>query len=366
MVAGCYTGHLEPCRQSESFLLFLLTPATTERYFRDRGELAVNETVRVTELSGGVSNEVLLVERSRGDRFVLKQAREQLRVEQEWKCDVRRIWREMDVLRLCGEVLETARDRPGLENTNVPGILFEDRQNYCYSMTAAPHGHQTWKQRLLTGDLSRETAVTAGRLLGQLHGGTWNDPWVASALADRSHFDALRIDPYYRRIAQVHPSLKEQVEALIDSVWSHQTCLTHGDFSPKNLLVSDGTMTLIDFEVGHYGDPAFDVGFCLTHLALKSIWAGQRCSDYLKLAGEFWYAYALRVGFLVDDCGDLQQRCVANLAGCLLARIDGKSPVDYLNEQQSQRVRELAMSLLRRSPASISDVLGMVEAVGTL
>src|SRR5690349_9198610 len=112
--------------------MYLLDPSTTERYLRERGELDPQETVRVTELSGGVSNEVLLIERGRGDRFVLKQAREQLRVQQEWKCDVRRIWREMDVLRLCGDVLRNAKvaDGPGIR-IRVPEILFEDRESFC-------------------------------------------------------------------------------------------------------------------------------------------------------------------------------------------------------------------------------------------
>src|SRR4051794_39295091 len=106
--------------------MYLLDPSTTERYLRERGELDPQETVRVTELSGGVSNQVLLVERGRGDRFVLKQAREQLRVQQEWKCDVQRIWREMDVLRLCGEVLHNVgqASSPAIQ-VLVPNILFE-------------------------------------------------------------------------------------------------------------------------------------------------------------------------------------------------------------------------------------------------
>lgn len=345
--------------------MYLLDPATTERYLRDRGELAAGETVRVSELSGGVSNQVLLVERGRGDRFVLKQAREQLRVEQEWKCDVRRIWREMDVLRICGEVLRKREMAPTPVTVCVPEILFEDYENFCYAMTAAPEGHRTWKQCLMTGHVEHELVVAAGRLLGQLHGGTWHDNRIRFSLADRIYFDALRIDPYYRRIAEVHPDLRPEINALIDSGSNHCDCLTYGDFSPKNLLVANDKMVLIDFEVGHYGDPAFDVGFCMTHLVLKSIWAGPKYGDYLKAAEDFWYAYALRLGLLIEgpNAGKLQQRCVANLAGCLLARVDGKSPVDYLNESQRAKVRELASLLFKEPVAQMSDAIQSVPRI---
>ena len=215
-------------------------------------------------------------------------------MQQEWKCDVRRIWREIDVLRLCGEILGrrgpgTGDQGPG-QNTSeqlacdfarvqpihseitvrVPEILFEDRDNYCYAMTAAPEGHRTWKEMLLAGEIDPEIAIAAGRLLGTLHAATWQDKRVAELLGDRSYFEALRVEPYFQHIADRNTEYPD-IRSLIFQLRTHQWCLVHGDFSPKNLLFKDGKLVLIDFEVGHFGDPAFDIGFFLSHLILKGV-----------------------------------------------------------------------------------------------
>ena len=348
--------------------MLLLDTTTSERYLRDRGELDDRESVCISELSGGVSNQVLLVERGRGDRFVLKQAREQLRVQQEWKCDVRRIWREMDVLRLCGDVLSTS----GLQNdtgikATVPEILFEDRDNFCYAMTAAPQGNRTWKEYLLSGQIDLPFGMMAGRMLGALHAGTWRSERVATAFDDRSYFDALRVDPYYRRVAEVHPQLRSDLTALIESVLNTRLSLVHGDFSPKNLLVSPDLMTLIDFEVGHFGDPAFDNGFLLAHLALKTIKAESLVSENLNLALSVWneYRQALQSLVIQSELASLEQRTCLNLGGCLLARIDGKSQVDYLNNAQRERTRKLAFKLLKDGFATVIEALNLLTVQPT-
>ncbi len=340
--------------------MYLIDSHTTENYLRQHNELASGETVVVRELAGGVSNVVLLVERGRGDRFVLKQAREQLRVQQEWKCDVRRLWREMEVLKIYEEILKEKRAQedaacvPGISFT-VPELLFHDRDNYCYAMTAAPPGNRTWKERLLSGEASSEIAVAAARLLGTLHGATWKQQSVAKQFGDCSFFEALRIDPYYRRIAEVHPELRPRLEGLIDSLAQNACCLVHGDFSPKNMLISPGELMLIDFEVGHYGDPAFDCGFFWSHLLLKGVKLNS--APLFALAHEAWQTYLGIVEQAVgNDNSSLATRGGANLAACLLARIDGKSPVDYLSFEQRATVRELAIQLLRSPPANMEFV----------
>jgi len=130
----------------------------------------------------------------------------------------------------------------------------------------------------------------------------------------------------------------------------------HGDYSPKNLLVWPGHVMLIDFEVGHYGDPAFDLGFFLSHLVLKSIWSGRRQAEYCQLAAEFWRAYHERLAATISaaELTALEERMLSNLAGCLLARIDGKSPVDYLSEDQRGVARGLARNWLSNPPADFA------------
>jgi hypothetical protein len=341
-----------------------ITADTASDYLRSSGRVASNEPIEVRELAGGVSNVVLLVTLPwRGERFVLKQARERLRVQEDWRCSVERIWGEVEVLRICGELLVEGRRTKDegriLFAPCVPGVLWEDRANYMYAMAAAPEVHRTWKEALL-GEWTKDNlrvAVAAGRLLGRLHAGTWRNNTVARQLDDRSFFDQLRLDPYYRFTAGVHGDRAPQLKQLIDSVWSHRLCLVHGDFSPKNLLVSPGQAMLIDFEVGHYGDPAFDLGFFLAHLVAKAVRARQVCRQFLALAGLFWIVYRVRLATVAtsSELADLQRRMMLNLAGCLLARADGKSPLEYLTSEERQAIRTLGREWLVTPPDRLLD-----------
>jgi 5-methylthioribose kinase len=343
-----------------------ITSTSAAEYLRDCGRIGPGERADAVELAGGVSNIVLLVSLpERGERFVLKQARERLRVSEEWLCPVERIWREVQTLQLCGELL--GGDLTGTRVTAVvPQLLWEDRANYAYAMTAAPASHRTWKERLLARQVDRDLATAAGRLLGRIHARSWNAPQVAAEFDDRAFFDQLRIDPYYRHLARHDGELAPPIERLIESVWTHRHSLVHGDFSPKNLLVWPGHLLLIDFEVGHYGDPAFDLGFFLTHLVLKSVWAGGRRDDYLQLAGEFWRSYQAELMNAVSptELRELEGRMVWNLAGCMLARVAGKSRVDYLTPEQQAHVRRLARRWLIDSPPTWESAVTWLKGAG--
>ncbi len=334
-----------------------LSAESVAEYLRSTGRATANAGIVARELAGGVSNLVLLVEiPGRGERFVVKQARGRLRVAEEWLCPVERIWREVEVLNLCGELVARFEAQgPKFEvEAEVPRVLWEDRGNYAYAMTAAPTDHRTWKEMLLAGqmELSRELAVACAKLLAAIHAGSWQDRAIAEQFDDRSYFEQLRIDPYFRWTAKRHPDLAAPIEQLIESVATHRRCLVHGDFSPKNLLVWPGHVMLIDFEVGHYGDPAFDLGFYLTHLLLKSIWAGSRGEEYRNVAHLFWQTYqtAMRKSVAADEIAALESRMLLNLTGCMLARVDGKSPVDYLTPPHQEVVRGLARHWLQNPP----------------
>ena len=351
-----------------------LTPNTAASYLRDREAIGTREQVEIRELSGGVSNTVLLVHRPDipDNDFVLKQALPRLKVQQEWLCSIERIWREVEVLEICGRLLASGRRQPPDINqsscwtTSVPQILFSDRANYCYAMTAAPAGHKTWKEQLLSGGADPAIAAACGTLLGKLHAGSWRSPEIASRLEDRTFFDSLRLDPYYRRLAVVHPDLAAILNKLIDDTYATRLCLVHGDYSPKNLLISSGQIWLIDFEVGHFGDPAFDLGFFLTHLALKAIRAGERRDEHLDLINVFWTSYTASLLAVVtpEELTDLSRRSALHWAACMLARVDGKSPVDYLSLAAQNLSRQLARSLLVQPAPNIEGTIARIGALG--
>lgn len=355
-------------------------------YLQDVGLLAANELCNIRELAGGVSNLVLRVSFPDGHRpdFVLKQARPQLRTADLWYCTVERIWREVEVLRACGELLQqqpsnvggdSVADRIALDAvigdgvasySIVPAVLFEDRDNYVFTMTAAPAAHTVWKADLLAGRVEPNIAKQCGRLLGELHAGSWGRADLAVRLADRQIFRELRLDPYYRHVARVHPDVAPHFQRLIDDNEARQLCLVHADFSPKNLLVysqpveerglapsqvdtirpgdetrgacppisTGGGLMLVDFETGHYGDPAFDLGFFLSHLLLKAIHRAPDHERYFDLTRQFWAAYEATLQPKIGDATyrELVARGIQNVAGCAWARIDGTSKVDYLQD----------------------------------
>jgi len=308
-------------------------------YLARRGLLAV----RVSALGGGVSNTVLLAE-CEDRRLVLKQALAKLRVEQEWLSERSRVFREAAALRLAAEVLP-----PG----SVPEVLFEDRDNFLFAMSAAPAGAVTWKQLLLEGTICEETAERAGRMLARLISAT-GTPDATREFGDQTVFDQLRLDPYYRSTARRHPELAPCFTRLIEDSGNRRVSLVHGDWSPKNFLLDGASMLAIDFEVIHFGDPSFDAAFLLNHLLLKSFYRPQWRAGYAGLARRFWTVLSagLPPGFEWMEAATLR-----HLGGLLLARIDGKSPAEYIREEGlKQRIREAARELILAPPHSIGDV----------
>lgn len=335
--------------------MHLIDEDNAEAYLRQRGWVTPKERVTVRRLTGGVSNEVLYV--SRPDRanvdFVVKQARPQLRTPEPWFSSVERIWREVEVLRTCQNLLlaelRPEATHPGELTAGTPRVLHEDRENYDFAMSAAPADHRVWKADLLGGRIEPVIAEACGRLLGRLHAGTWHDPRVAAQLDDRRLYDELRLDPYYRFVARGNPAFASALERLIDETWRERHCLVHADFSPKNMLVYNGGLLLVDFETGHYGDPAFDLGFFLSHLVLKAVYHSPGHEAYLALTNRFWHSYLAEMERVVPqaDLRQLERRAIANFAGCAWARLDGKSQVDYLTDTARRAlVRGLCQELL--------------------
>lgn len=330
----------------------LVDEQSAAEYLRFRGWVRGDERVEVRELAGGVSNEVLYVSRPEtpsGD-FVLKQARAQLRTPDPWFCGVERIWREVEVLRVCAELLD-APDRSSADAgtlvARTPRILHEDRENYAFAMSAAPEDHRVWKADLLAGQADPAIAAACGRLLGRLHAGSWQNAEIRQRLEDRTIFDELRLDPYYRTLARSFPGDAPHLERLIESVLAHRRSLVHADFSPKNLLVYSGGLLLVDFETGHYGDPAFDLGFFISHLVLKAVFHAPDHERYLSLTEVFWRAYQAELADTIGDAEwrDLHRRAALNFAVCAWARLDGTSKIDYLTDIAR---REMLRSFCRR------------------
>ena len=313
------------------------------RYVRARlGDF--REPARVTALGGGVSNTVLLVE-SGSVRVIVKQSLAKLRVEEDWFSDRERIFRESAAMRMLEKLLP---------EHSVPHVLFEDPANFAFAMTAAPVEAEMWKTLLLRGEISLDTAGQTGRMLGAMIARTYQNGEFRRAFGDQTVFDQLRIDPYYRTTARRHPELAGAFDRLIRESGERRVSLVHGDWSPKNLLVSGQSVTAIDFEVAHFGDPSFDAAFLLNHLLIKSVYRAQWRPSYQRAALRFWDVLS---GALPEGFDWFEAETVRHLGGLLLARVDGKSPVEYVKDEgMKEQLREMARRVLLERPAKVSEV----------
>jgi tRNA A-37 threonylcarbamoyl transferase component Bud32 len=303
-------------------------------------------------LPGGVSNRTVWLERPDGEAWVIKQALAKLRVAEDWFSDPQRIHRE-------------ALGLTWLERLTPPGsitpLLFEDATHHLLAMRAVPRPHENWKNLLLAGEVRREYVAQFGQLLATIHReGYGRRDEVSPVFADRSFFESLRLEPYYRFTAQRRSTAASFLNDLVAETLGTRLTLVHGDYSPKNVLVHDGRLVLLDHEVIHFGDPAFDLGFALTHFLSKAHHLPWHRAAFLEAAECFWQTYAEVAGELARWPG-LEARAVRHTLACLLARVDGRSPLEYLTEAERGRQRQVVLSIMPRSPGRLSELLRLLR-----
>ena len=321
----------------------LLTPAAAEAYLNGLGIVDVCD---VRELAGGVSNVVLYASSSEGG-LVVKQSLPRLNVAEEWLASQERTIREAEALQVVADAL------PG----SVPRLISLDQKQYVMVIEAAPPDWVTWKQQLLAGEVDEATAAWLGGWLGQ-----WQtlDTGRAPRLADYEVFVQLRVDPYYRVTAARHPDLERLIDRHVDAMLAAPRCFVHGDYSPKNVLVGVNGAWVIDFEVVHVGDPVFDVAFMLNHLLLKSLHRPELAHALRRCARGFLSGYEAEAPTELIPEG----RYLCGHVGCLmLARVDGKSPAEYLTIEERGRAAALARRLLATLPDEIDDGWTLLDEV---
>jgi len=311
-------------------------------YLRATGRVTGPATVE--SLSGGVSNVVLRVVTEQGS-FVLKQSCPRLRTAEEWLSDLERVYREHEVMQaLC----------PLLPPGTVPEVLFEDRTNYVFAMSHAPSDARVWKDDLLAGHIDLELGSRVGYVLGLMHEASARNRQGFEGLRDSRVFVQLRVEPFYRKVQERRPEVAQPIEDLIERMLTRPEALCHGDYTPKNMLIHAHGFMLVDYETAYLGDQAMDLGLFLAHLLLKASRRPEKRVDFCNLISTFWTAYRATVTSLPEG---LESRAVAHLGACLLARIDGTSPVNYLDEATRSKVRGLGRMVLLENVPSLSAVL---------
>jgi aminoglycoside phosphotransferase (APT) family kinase protein len=305
--------------------------------------VSADQQVILTPLAGGVSSDIFRAELP-GSVICVKRALGRLKVAADWRVPVERNRWEAEWMRVAGGIV------PGA----VPEILGEDRESGAFAMSwMPPDDFPVWKKLLVEGDADTRTAAAVGDVLGRIHAATADRPDIAARFATDALFQAIRLDPYLVTVAKTHPDLSRQLLALVATTGSTRRVLVHGDFSPKNILVGAEGPIFLDAECAWYGDPAFDLAFVLNHLLLKGVWRPDRRSDYLGMFASLCAAYRSRVTW--EPWTALETRTAALLPGLLLARVDGKSPVEYVTDERDRNaIRAFARAHLQRPAASLT------------
>ena len=312
---------------------------------RRMGLIGSHERPAFVALAGGVSSEIYRVELAAGPVCV-KRALPKLKVSAEWKAPVERNRYEVAWMR-------AAR---AIEPALVPRILGEDAEGAAFAMEYLdPACHPVWKEELRDGRIDAGFAAEAGRRLARVHAATAGDARVEGAFRTDAIFHAIRIEPYLLATARAHPDRAGALEALARTTAGTRLALVHGDVSPKNILVGPRGPILLDAECAWYGDPAFDLAFCLNHLLLKCLWRPAWRERYLGSFDALRGAYLEGVAW--EPAAAIEARAARLLPGLFLGRVDGKSPVEYLTDARDQdRVRRVARALLAAPPARLAEV----------
>lgn len=318
------------------------------RLLAELGLSGPGETCEMRPLTGGVASDVVRVDVS-GKSYCIKFALEKLRVAADWRAPVRRSAAEYAWLSYAWRM---APD-------NAPRLYgFSQAENGFVMEFIDGANTVLWKDVLLHNTPEAAVADTVGSLLGRLHAGSTGADFDSDGLENGEDFDALRLDPYIRFTATRHPAVADRLTEAADALHAARIALIHGDVSPKNILLRDRRPILLDAECATMGDPCFDVAFCLNHLVLKSVHLPEHRSVLLGMVRGFWAAYEPHVTW--EPVSDLEPRVAGLLPILMLARVDGKSPVEYLTEAERDLVRDLALALIRDDCHDIEDVVAAV------
>ena len=291
--------------------------------------------VVVTPLAGGVSSDIARVDVD-GRSFCVKQALPKLKVAADWRAPVARNHSEAEWIRVAGEIAPDA----------VPRLIGEDRAAGLFAMSwLAPESHPVWKTELRDGRIDLAVAAEVRHRISLVHAATAGRVDIAARFANDEIFRQIRLEPYLLATAEGHPDCANALRRLAERTARTKLALVHGDVSPKNILVGAQGPVFLDAECAWYGDPAFDLAFLLNHLLLKCAWRPQWRARYLAAFRAAADAYLAGVTWEPRDV--FEGRSAWLLPGLLLARVDGKSPVEYLTEEADrERVRACAKPLL--------------------
>ena len=303
----------------------MLDESSVISYLTERKLLSGNATVEV--LTGGVSCVVLAVTSDERE-VVVKQALPELKTKAKWVADQRRAIVEAEAMRVYQSITPDS----------VPELIDCDEANFTLTMSRLPNTCTNWKQDMLEGRIHPEMGEKLGKILAQWHNATAVDAAIKAKFMEGELFEQLRVSPFYRAVAAKNPNLQAVINSLIEEITNEKIALVHGDFSPKNILATpENSPIVLDFEVAHTGNPVFDLAFVSAHLLCKTIRtqsASEKAaitSTALKFLGS--YSQTSQTSRI-----SIAKSLPQHVALIALARVEGISPVNYLDEPAQQKI----------------------------
>jgi fructosamine-3-kinase len=292
-------------------------------------------------LTGGVSSDIWRIDLPTGP-ICVKRALAKLRVAADWHAPVERNVYEARWM----------RHATGF----APKLLGQDASSGTLAMEfLPPENHPLWKNQLRDGIADVGFASHVAQALVTIHATTAADSAVAAEFPTDAIFYDIRLEPYLVATAVVHPDLADRLLALVATTQANKKALVHGDVSPKNILCGPSGPVFLDAECAWWGDPAFDLAFCLNHLLLKCLWTPHARDGFLRCFDAMAEAYLRGVAWEAPSA--LEQRAAALLPGLFLARVDGKSPVEYVTDEAAKnQVRRAGRALLLAPSSRLSEI----------
>lgn len=312
---------------------------------RRGGFLQLGVVPDMEPLKGGVSSDIWRVELEDG-AFCIKRALPKLKVELDWRAPVERSNFEAMWMSVAASIIPDA----------VPPLLHRDETGNALVMPFLdPESYQSYKVLLMDGRGERWMAGMTAEKLAAIHNATAGDAKIARDFDNDRIFKDIRVEPYLLATAQKWPDLAKDLRQIASSTLACKKALVHGDISPKNILVGKSGMLFLDAECACYGDPAFDLAFCLNHFLLKAAHLPDQVFDHLDFFEIMASTYLASASFEPRDA--LEARAARLLPGLTLGRIDGRSPVEYIKDDgQKERIRKAAASLIRQPAVSLEDI----------
>ncbi len=296
------------------------------------------------KITDGVSSDIWYVKTENNKEFCIKRALNKLTVKEDWYAPVDRSNFEVYYFKACKKIIPES----------FPKILGHDKKKYILAMEwYEANDFKVWKEKLLNKEININDAKKISDILVKKHNYFYNNSHYKKKFENSKTFYSIRIEPYLIFTSKNYPEQSKKFIDAANSLSLHKKTIIHGDFSPKNILISKDYPVILDAETACWGDPVFDLAFCNNHIILKSILHNKYKKNYMLLSQKLIKNYIQQIKW--ENKNDFIQRFLKLLPLLMLARLDGKSPVEYFKDNHKNKSRLLALSLIRNELKSINE-----------